>query len=350
MRALPRKRAGERPGGAQGLVLGLTIAETMVLMIFVLLLAMTVLLAREGEDRRAAEQASEDHAQILRELAESNMEVGELIELMAAGGPGVLSDAETWRELVRDLGAADSASSRGEVRDQVWEELERATLQAEIDSALVEAGLEPSQDILGTFAELAKSVAGESLGPKGVRRAIAGYRALRGALSGEGFSEEAAGLATMSEMEVTEEVSSLVADAARWRERLEAEGDGTGPGGSGSDNPSCWYDRDGTVAYLYDVALTDQGFILEAGQAPQHADKRDHLPLEGVQTGVTLSPGRFLAQTRSVYRWSVDNDCRFFVRAFDMTGPNEKELYKVRMETLEGHFYKNASPSGPSPF
>ena len=45
----------------------------------------------------------------------------------------------------------------------------------------------------------------------------------------------------------------------------------------------------------------------------------------------------------------VANDCRFFVRAFDVTAPDQKELYKERMLLLESRFYKYANPTGPPP-
>ncbi len=44
--------------------------------------------------------------------------------------------------------------------------------------------------------------------------------------------------------------------------------------------------------------------------------------------------------TNPLFRWSVDNGCRFVVRAFDTTGPTEKAIYKRQMSVLEQRFYK----------
>ncbi len=119
--------------------------------------------------------------------------------------------------------------------------------------------------------------------------------------------------------------------------------------GRGTDHSSCWTDNDNTVAYLFDVALVDGGYILQPAGARQHEHKRASLPLSRVRTGRLLSSTEFREQTRELLEWSVANECRFFVRAFDLTAADQKEVYKDRMRTLESRFYKNANPSGPPP-
>ena len=44
--------------------------------------------------------------------------------------------------------------------------------------------------------------------------------------------------------------------------------------------------------------------------------------------------------TKPLYMWSVENECRFIVRAFDLTDPADKDGYKRHMKALEGRFYK----------
>ncbi len=289
-----RSSGGQR-GLPKGLVLGLTMAETTVLMLFVLLLAMSVLLARERGLRQEAEQITLRNAALEAALTEEGLATTQARAAMAAARD--LVAAERWRELVRAVGPSVPTPAPGAIYAHVGEALdalERETARAELEDAIADAGLEPTGPNLSALAEAVRATSGASLGQS---------------------------------------------DLA-----------GTGPGGEGSDNPSCWNDSDGSVAYLFDVALVDRGFILRPALAPQHSDKRASLPLGAVQTGRVLTPGQFLDQTRPVYSWSVERECRFFVRAFDETGPTQKELYKVRMRTLEGHFYKNSNPQGPSPF
>lgn len=147
--------------------------------------------------------------------------------------------------------------------------------------------------------------------------------------------------------EIRAELRATRARAVRAEAQLSQ--DGTGPGGTGSDHPSCWYDDDGDVEYVWDVALHERGFLLRPGPAPANAHQRLVLPLNATTTGRYITAAQFVEQTRPLYDWSVRRDCRFFVRAYDDTPATAKALYQSRMRTLEGHFYKNASPSGSPP-
>lgn len=53
-----------------------------------------------------------------------------------------------------------------------------------------------------------------------------------------------------------------------------------------------------------------------------------------------LKPEKFIEHTGSLYRWSVNHGCRFFVLAHDQTAAAEKAIYKSYMRVLERHFYK----------
>lgn len=154
--------------------------------------------------------------------------------------------------------------------------------------------------------------------------------------------------------ELTAEVASLreeLEQAVARAERAEqtAAQDGTGPGGTGSDHPSCWYDDDGDMEYVWDIALHERGFLLRPGPAPVNGHRRVSLPINDTTTGRYVTPSEFVAQTKPLYDWSVARRCRFFVRAFDDTPATAKGLYIRRMRVLEGHFYKNPNPSGPPP-
>ena len=243
----------------RGLVLGLTMAEIAILIIFVLLLALAALLARETDRRQVAERELVRFEQIAALFeAEALPEDPVALRAVLLEQVDERRDAGNWRELVREVEATP-----GELREVV--------------------------DALNAAAR-------------------------RG----------------MSAAEVREAIESRKV-------------------GGGSDYPSCWYDRDGTVAYLFDVALVARGFVVGLARAPQHGAERALLPVDLVQTGSTLTQAQFLRQTRPVYEWSVERGCRFFVRAFDLTAADQKDLYKRRMGALESRFYKNASPTGGLP-
>lgn len=339
----------------QGLVLGLTMAETAILIIFVLLLALTVLLGRETDRRQAIERELEQYQEIQLILKNRDIAVAEGLNLIETERTD-RTDAEQWRELVRDLKDSVPDPSPKAIISELHdarEVLARDATNKALDEFLDRADLEPTPETLSDLVSVLQ--AGSEYGAKlnEIRDAIQMRRNLGKILKSDGKDVS------------TREVEELVLDGQSWRNLAskvggdpEAEIERLNPriaelesklGGTGTDHPSCWYDEDNTVAYLFDVALTDEGFLLQSARAPQHGERRKSLPLEDVVTGKSVSPQQFLIQTRAVFQWSVDNGCRFFVRAFDLTAPQEKELYKTRMRILESRFYKKANPSGPPP-
>ena len=255
----------------RGLVLGLTMAEIAILIIFVLLLALAALLAREADRRQAAEQELVRFERI-DALFEEEALPEDPVALKAALRERVDEhrDADNWRELVREMEPTIPEPSAPEIVNRLQEsEKSAAALAERLDRA------------------------------------------------------------------------------NRRIERLEAQEQARG--GGGTDHPSCWYDRDGTVAYLFDIALAPGGFIVAPARAPEHEAARRQLPVGAVQASRLLTETEFLRQTLPVHLWTVERECRFFVRAFDLTAADQKDLYKRRMRVLESRFYKNANPTGGLP-
>ena len=290
---MPKQGGRSFPGG---LVLGLTMAETVILIVFVLLLAMTVLLGRETDLREDVEKKLAQLESMQGTLDELGLSPEAARDVLASGTRDRHA-AENWRTLLRALDeesdprtapSPEAVASRMQAHETLTEALRETGIK----------GITAVPDAMTTLAEIAKI-------------------------------SHAAGL--------------TLADA---KERIAVPEVGDG---RGTDHPSCWTDNDNTVAYLFDVALVDGGYILQPARAPQHEHKRASLPLSRIRTGRLLSPTEFREQTRAILDWSVANECRFFVRAFDLTAPDQKEVYKDRMRTLESRFYKNASPSGPPP-
>ncbi len=329
-----------------GLVLGLTMAETVILIIFVLLLALTALLAREANRRQTLEEDLERFGEIRQVLLQRGLDAEELLVAVRAS----VSDrhaADNWRELVRNL------------EDRI-PDLSPPTIMSHLDSAqqmnklLDEGGLETTPENVSTLADIVRASRNAGVTVDQMRTAISSHEALVDALGSSGSEVSSARIIELVDdakrwrAQASENRSDLAAALDRANARIaELEGQ---VGGSGTDHPSCWYDADNSVAYLFDVALTDDGFVLRAANVlPEHRNEFASLPLDGVVTGRTLTASQFVVQTRPLFQWSVGHDCRFFVRAFDLTATDQKELYKRRMRTLESHFYKNASPSGPPP-
>ena len=341
----------------RGLVLGLTMAETAILIIFVLLLALTALLGREADRRRDAEQKLAQFQEIRSVLVERGIEPEAVLETIRNHATD-RTDADNWRELIRRVAGQVTRPSPQAIASRLDEAAEALEIHRTLDNILDEARIESTPDGLRELAGIARAGLAANLTANEVRDAIAAHGALQDSLRARGDET------------TSKAVQNLVADAQHWRElvgdsqerdierasqrieRLETQVQRLQAqvrGGGGTDHPSCWYDTDNTVAYLFDVALTDVGFILQPARAPQHDGKRASLPLASIRSGQLLTPGQFQEQTRDVFDRSVADGCRFFVRAFDLTAADQKEVYKERMRMLESRFYKNANPSGPPP-
>lgn len=324
-------------------------AEIAILIIFVLLLALAALLARESERREEAEQRLVRYEQIETLFQDEALpEDPVVLRSVLRERMNEHEDADSWRELVREIETAFPEPSVQEVVAGIQESeigrmspaeaeellsahraVETADAHAELEQAMKGAGVEATPGELREMAGALNAAARRGMSPAEVREAIE----------------------SRDEMEAAGADPAVLAeqlDRARERiERLEAQA--AARGGGGLDHPSCWYDGNGTVAYLFDVALAPGGFIVAPARAPEHEAARKQLPVGSVQTSRLLTEAEFLRQTLPVYQWSVERQCRFFVRAFDRVAADQKEIYKRRMQVLESRFYKNANPTGGLP-
>lgn len=393
---------GARSSFPKGVVLGLTMAEVVLLVVFVLLLALAALLQREMDGRRQAEEDAEETEEELEEKAEElalllvrledvegfirdrglAREFADAVPEPEEGGDRhttlveIERQAEHWQELVRRAGPR-APESPEEFLSALTDTLDR-----EESYRKAAAGTDLSAETLAAAAAVIAEADAAGITPEELleaARQVAEAVAVPGALTPEEIAE-AARIAEAAEdalrergLEPTPEaVEELFRDAERWRERagqsldrmaadLERAEDQierlraqarsrAGPGRGGMDHPSCRY-RDGRrVAYLFDIGLVESGYILRAAEVASDPAERTALPLDRVRLGRTLRESEFLEQTQALFDWSRGEECRFFVRVFDHTPPDQKARYKELMRTLEGRFYKYAGTPAESPF
>ena len=281
-------RVGEQHAAyRKGLVIGLTMAEVGILIIFVLLLLIGYQETRYVRLSRdlAALQDGQDGKQVVdsQRMAELKDAEGRLGELAQALGIKVTRPADDFRKLVR---VVQAASNTAEGRQQL----------AEADRALEE-----------------------------IRAAAQQMRQLAAA----GSSDQLAKQAEVQSFRIANQEGQL----KRYEKQLETSGQGKG------ERP-CWVERDGTIDYLYDVALGSNGIRMRERFYPERTQERDNLPMSPVDPSEEISEAEFLRRTDALYRYSQTLNCRFFVIVYDETGSQEKPLYKSELRTVEGHFYK----------
>jgi hypothetical protein len=119
--------------------------------------------------------------------------------------------------------------------------------------------------------------------------------------------------------------------------------------GQGAGARPCWVEPDGSIVFLYDVILTSAGIRMRLREGVLGSPRLADLPLPAVDRYLVMSDDDFRAKTRALYDYGrrEENQCRFHVYVYDGTAPAEKERYKDLLRTVEGHFYKQTTvPSG----
>jgi flagellar motor protein MotB len=103
----------EKKGYARGLILGLTMAETMLLLVFCLLLVAGAIIAKKQKELEAAlQQASRDAAQVER-LSEESKKLEKRVQALLEQVTGHKMPDEDWRKLVLAKDTVDQLEQQG---------------------------------------------------------------------------------------------------------------------------------------------------------------------------------------------------------------------------------------------
>ena len=109
--------------------------------------------------------------------------------------------------------------------------------------------------------------------------------------------------------------------------------------GKGTEKPACWAEASGKTEYIFEVALTSKGIIIHDNKLPHRAIAQKELPLNAISYDEELSDNVYRRSTKALFDWSEKNGCRFFIKVFDQTKKDEKTIYKKRLRVLGEHFY-----------
>lgn len=294
MTADPDGRIGEQHAAyRKGLVLGLTMAEVGILIIFVLLLLLAFDYLRRAEVMEELASKAVVPPARLRELerAETSLQaIGETLGVEASALP------DDFARLVRAVEAA-ARSPGGE-------------------TALAEA-----KEIIGGMERAAERVA------RAAEQMEAG--------KGEQVAEELRSLSYRAENQ-----EGLL---TRYENQLARLGQGIG-------GRPCWVEPNGNIDFLYDVVLRSTGISLRERVYPHRVEERSRLPMPDVDPAQVLTAGEFLSRTAPLYEHAKRESCVHFVVVYDATAPHEKEKFIDLLRTVEGHFYKLFPPNAAAPF
>jgi hypothetical protein len=370
---------GQDSSYRRGLVLGFSMAETILLVLFVLLLAVGALIARHEEriswltqglsrDRTDIAAREAELVDLREALAEAKTRLAQAQSALAEAGRRLEHESEQGnriQQLLTDLvrarqRAAELEASEAEARTalaQARDERDRAHAAAGDaggQAAAAAASLAAARDLARQrdveLAQATQAAAAER--DKGAALA-ARIAELEMRLSEQNAKAQAldAALAANPSIKSPSALAGAVAKATE-ADRIIGDLEGTiqgltreldrRSGGRGSDHLSCWYDAAGKVQYIFTATLTTHGIALKPTPPADRAQDFALLPTAGIPFGQALTGERFLAVTEGLYRYSQrrDPECRFFVRVVDRTGAGEKAAYKSRLRTVESRFYK----------
>jgi len=343
----------------RGMILGLTLAEVMLLVLFCLLLILLYTIRQQAEQKPSEKQkALIEHLNELGYVAHQNdfddlfqtltllVQVGgvEAIKgltdvvrdvVVVPGSPAAAVASSAGRGSQRDptLAVAKPASRLGQDRQPDRTEAKRAVTPANQARRLVEAKLKALAQVAHTdqtaldTKEIVDATAAlaELLKARDVLQGRSAHQMIVEALRGE-----------RQRAEVPAEAAS------------KTNPDKKKPGGSGTEHPACWVSDDtGKPEYLFDVALGSQTIRIHDNALPQRAADQQSLPLSLMAYDEPLSSARFMAITLPLLEWSKQHDCRFFVRVLDQTEAQEKAIYKNSLRIVGERFYHFEDVKGP---
>lgn len=302
-------------GYRRGLVLGLTMAEIVILVIFVLLLLFSLLhdnQVREADDLRSRIVVLKTNAAAMDKLVghvgkDLEVIIHELEQASENQNRLMVLEDET-KQLKNQIKEMESSRPTDMVEQSLPEVFREIVL---LRNTVMSAGILPTPAALQNVLEEAAVM-----------------------------KEVVTDLAGRDVVDLIEQNTRLVRDNENLSAQMENIRRQVQSAGQGLDHPPCWATPDGKAEYIFDIALTSQGLILRDRELAHRTSDRIELPLTGLSFETDLPADSFLAMTEPLFQWSVDHECRFVVRVFDTTGPSEKGSYKQHMRVLEQRFYK----------
>ena len=367
---LRQKRAYRR-----GLILGLTMAESVILIIFALLLALAAFLIRKDQAieqmRGQIADATADQQRCAAALAEARALLEHSRQRIAdatADQQRCVAALAEARALQEKMAAIQALTQGANNFDEMFKELvlmqRQAQRTAELEKQVVvliekQQALEKAVQRVETapvggqtladlverailWEQLAKSLP-QSDSPAMLReleQRLAALMKLEAALTAAvpGAEPAEAVRSITDELQASRaQMTNLQGQMANLRRRLEGAGKGT-------EKPACWATPDGRPEYIFDVALQSGGVTVRDNALSHRAEEQRQLPLGSFGFNREVSLNQFRAAAQPLREWSRQHECMFFVRIQDQTGPSQKAVYKQKLRTVGEYFYYYEPP------
>lgn len=287
----------------RGVILGLTLAEILMLLVFLLLLSTGAILAKRAKEMAALRASISKYDSLMAPLAEraarqgiSVTDTDQLVSLIVRG-----AEAESLRQ---ELGKKES---------------ELAAAEAATARAIAER-----DKIVSQMSEGGRELAAKAAEDDALRAMLA-----RAVTTGAGAPErlqhvlDRAATTASTDLNLTGQNAQMRSELARLK----------GNGGSGL--PYCWTTLDGHPLYMLRVELHDDGIVVHDIDPRPRPDDEAWRLLTNVPRDARIQMSAFLSQVGPLQAAGVAAKCRYAVYAFDATAATNKPGYK----SLMGHLW-----------
>lgn len=286
----------------RGVILGLTLAEILVLLVFLLLLASGAILARRDKQVVDLQAALADYRSLLQPIMaranQAGFDIHDTNQLVA-----LLERGKTADSLARELETTKSALAQARAEaDRTKGEIEK--LRAALN------GLSSAQreTIAKAADDEAVAVLLERIG------------------SGSGKPSERLRAVLAKDLNLTGQNAQMRTELARLK----------GNGGSGL--PYCWTTLEGHPIYMLRVELRDDGVLVHDIVPRPKPDDQAWSVLDGVPRNTLMPVGKFLSDTVALQAMASAGKCHYALLAIDSTALTNKPGYKMLMGRLWSAF------------
>lgn len=296
----------------RGVVLGFTVAEIMLLMLFALLLALAGLLIKGRHDVQRATAVNDKFGQIL-----SSLDLSDKV-LVHKSIEKVLAEHVDYQKKLKEI---ENKLKTQSLPDDVYEEIKSQKL----DLSSTE-GKQRFLDLLITALDAERKV--KKLGGTAAKHIESACAA--GSKMADVLGED------KKPGDIINSVKDSKSQAEYWRAEA-------GKCGLAGVLPPCYkLVDDKETPYIYDAVIRSDGIYLKNTVPDKYIDRFKADFPNPPPVGKALSIKEFSDLTYQFLVLGQKNQCRFYVTAYDDL-PNEKDKFKQYLKAIEGNFYKRTT-------
>jgi hypothetical protein len=322
----------------RGLVLGLTLAEILLLLLFLLLLALGSQIRKEQS--RYAELRPLLKTSTVQELA-ANLNRLPGLEEQVRKLQMSNADLEQKLSVLDDLGP--------NATQMVKDFKESLILAAPIDPDDPPSVLRRALRLIQLTAKSNLDISQHSTLLENTIQRAAGVDPENPPAVLEKAMNTFEQLGSLFKPEELDSIPKTIAGLHEKTERYRRERDNLMRSGRGLVFPSCWTSDSGDTEYIFDVTIRDSGVLVkDSGPAYRKAHESWKFVDEFARE-MEIPETKFRNATARLYNWSRQHDCRFVVTMRDQTEPTSKDRYKALRSLVEQHFYvRSLDASAPT--